>query len=90
MTVKRSELIVKMVRCWDTSKGMGYTNIQAMDRVLEIAEENGMAPPGIMKPLPFDEEGRQYPLIPGDFKNEKGIWCTPGVQEWEDEDSSNK
>lgn len=43
--MKRSELIVKMVRCWDTSKGMGYTNIQAMDRVLEIAEENGMMPP---------------------------------------------
>jgi hypothetical protein len=40
--MKRSELVKKMLACWDTCKGMGYNNQTAMDRVLELAEENGM------------------------------------------------
>lgn len=44
-----------------------------------------MAPPGYMKPIAFDKNGKQYPLIPGNFKDENGIWCIPGVREWEDE-----
>jgi ferritin-like protein len=47
-------------------------------------EELGMEPPGYMKPIPFIN-GKQYPLIPGDFQNDAGIWCTPGVNEWEPE-----
>jgi hypothetical protein len=48
--------------------------------------EAGMLPPGYMKPLPFESDGKQYPLIPGDFKNNLGVWCTPGINEWESED----
>lgn len=47
--------------------------------ILNRIELEGMKPPGYMKPI-------DNPLIPGDFKNEKGQWCTPEVQEWEPED----
>lgn len=52
------------------------------EKVLEVIEEAGMLPPGYLKPIPF-ESGTQYPLIPGDFQNDMGIWCTPGINEWE-------
>ena len=58
------------------------------DEILEGLEHMGMQPPGYMKPIPFEDDGKQYPLVPGDFKNNNGIWCTPGVQEWEDEDEA--
>ncbi len=56
--------------------------------VITYLEEMGMAPPGYMKPIPFEADGKQYPLIPGDFPNDKDIWCTPGVRQWEEEDFS--
>tara|TARA_R110000868_G_scaffold66014_14_gene197074 strand:- start:4817 stop:5104 length:288 start_codon:yes stop_codon:yes gene_type:complete len=52
---------------------------------LKAAEKNYMEPPGHMKPIPFESNGKQYPLVPGDFKNDAGIWCTPGQREWESE-----
>ena len=48
--------------------------------ILEALENVGMLPPGYMKPISGGP-----PLIPGDFKNEQGVWCTPGVNEWEPE-----
>jgi hypothetical protein len=53
--------------------------------VLMTIENAGMLPPGYMKPLLRDNEGNQYPLVPGDFKNDQNVWCTPGVNEWEKE-----
>lgn len=53
------------------------------ENILNWIEEKGMLPPGYMKPIPFEDDGKQYPLVPGDFKNKDGIWCTPGVNEWE-------
>lgn len=50
--------------------------------ILYCLENGGMSPPGYLKPIPFIE-GKQYPLVPGDFQREDGIWCIPGVQEWE-------
>jgi hypothetical protein len=55
------------------------------EEFLETIEKAGMSPPGYMKPIPFESDGKQYPLIPGDFPNARGVWCTPGVQEWEPE-----
>lgn len=56
-----------------------------MTSLLDMMEGFGMAPPGYMKPIPFESDGKQYPLVPGDFTNDVGIWCTPGVREWEKE-----
>lgn len=64
------------------------TEYEATEQLLSVMEKAGMSPPGYMKPIPFDEVDIQYPLVPGDFKNEGGIWCTPGVQEWEPEDET--
>lgn len=58
---------------------------QISDNLLTLMELSGMLPPGYMKPIPFESDGRQYPLIPGDFPNDQRIWCTPGVNEWEPE-----
>lgn len=43
--MKRSEVIKKMVDCYRTCKVMRYSNDQAMDRVLELLEEQGIRPP---------------------------------------------
>lgn len=56
-----------------------------IDFLLDTIELQGMLPPGYLKPIPFESDGRQYPLVPGDFKNDAGIWCTPGINEWEPE-----
>lgn len=58
---------------------------KACDNLLKQMEKAGMFPPGYMKPIPFESDGKQYPLVPGDFKNNDNIWCTPGIQEWEEE-----
>jgi len=55
------------------------------EAILKSLEDSGMLPPGYMKPIPFEDNGEQYPLVPGDFKNEDDIWCTPGVNEWKKE-----
>ena len=51
--------------------------------LLYCLEQMGMSPPGYMKPIPLDADGKQHPLVPGDFQNEAGVWCTPGQREWE-------
>lgn len=43
--MKRSEAIEKMKKCYQACKTMRYSDEQAMDRVLEVLEENGMLPP---------------------------------------------
>lgn len=84
--MKRSEMIDKIRReteeNWDYEFSLSW--IEA-DNLLKFIENLGMLPPEYMKPIPF-HEGKQYPLVPGDFKNDQGIWCTPGVTEWEPED----
>lgn len=52
--------------------------------VLTELEKAGMLPPGYAKPIPICQDGKYYPLIPGDFKI-NGVWCTPGQNEWEPE-----
>lgn len=64
-------------------------NSESLSSVLGELEKAGMLPPSYMKPIEFIN-GKQYPLIPGDFKNDKGIWCTPGQREWEPEESDTK
>lgn len=56
--------------------------------ILRRLERYGMLPPGYMKPIPIESNGKQYPLVPGDFQNDNNIWCTPGVNEWEPEDET--
>lgn len=73
--MKRSKM-VEIIRCQlDNYDEMTASNI------LTQLEFMGMKPPGYMKPIPADET----PLIPGDIKNDAGIWCTPGIQQWEPE-----
>lgn len=43
--MKRNDMIKKMVACFNECKKMDYSDQQAMDRVLELQEEEGMAPP---------------------------------------------
>jgi hypothetical protein len=51
-----------------------------MSRLLFSLEHKGMLPPCALIPIPNDET----PLVPGDFKNDEGVWCTP-KHEWEKE-----
>lgn len=53
--------------------------LELAQHVITALEKFDFAPPGYMKPI------QGAPLIPGDFKNEEGVWCTPGVREWEPE-----
>ena len=79
--MKRSEMLARLEEEFSTYE----TAENIARRALSICEEAGMLPPGYLKPISF-ENGKQYPLIPGDFLNVQGIWCTPGVNEWELED----
>lgn len=45
--MQRTDMIDKMLRCFLECKKMDYSDQQAMDRALEVAEENGMLPPAI-------------------------------------------
>ncbi len=90
--MKRSEMVNKVAFLVAQSKGnlpVSSNDLFIASVILKELEKEGMKPPGYMKPIPFESDGNQYPLIPGDFKNDKGIWCTPGVQEWESEDDSS-
>jgi len=81
--MKRSEMLKFIKGLLEI--GREYPLDTQAENLLCHLEEKGMLPPGYLKPIPF-YDGYQYPLIPGDFKNEKGLWCTPGVCEWESED----
>lgn len=85
--MKRSEMfkiILAQLHGPDTNYPGHHDDALAM---LYVIERAGMMPPGYMKPIPFESDGKQYPLVPGDFQNDEGVWCTPGVQEWEPEDN---
>lgn len=44
--MRRSEILEKMLKCFETcKKELNYTDEQALDRALEVAEEEGMLPP---------------------------------------------
>lgn len=81
--MKRSEMLELISKLLDA----GIDDFPKADRAENLLchlEQCCMLPPGHMKPLPF-ENGKQYPLVPGDFLNDEGIWCTPGINEWEPE-----
>lgn len=40
--MKRNDMIKRMVACFNECKKMDYSDQQAMDRVLELQEEDGM------------------------------------------------
>ncbi len=82
--MKRSEMLELIKNIWANSTSWRSDDIVA-EKILRTIEEAGMLPPGYLKPIPFHED-KQYPLVPGDFLNEKGEWCTPGRQEWEPEE----
>lgn len=54
-------------------------------QILDVVEELGMIPPSSWKLVPFETDGKQYPLVPGDFKLDDGKWYTPGLHGWESE-----
>lgn len=89
--MKRSELVTRIeeyllhTQHLNIPCSLGSDFNAAANELVALIEQAGMLPPGYMKPIEFFE-GKQYPLIPGDFKNEEGIWCTPGIREWESED----
>lgn len=90
--MKRSEMVLKLTKAYSIRhvmvEGRYITPQVFMDEILQYIEDLGMAPTGYMKPIPIESNGKQYPLVPGDFQNDKGIWCTPGVQEWEPENET--
>lgn len=45
--MKRIDMLNKMLACYIECKKMDYTDLQAMDRVLELIEEQGMKPPSL-------------------------------------------
>ena len=69
----------------DEDIGYRLDDIEA-DHILFVLEKMGMKPPAYLKPIPFESDGKQYPLVPGDIKNNDGVWCTPGQFGWEDEE----
>jgi hypothetical protein len=70
--MKRSQILEKMVHCFNQCKVMRYSNDQAMDRVLDLIEEEGMLPPA------FDVfEGRKNTF------NDKMM-----INKWESEDET--
>ena len=88
--MKRSEMINKLADIVHENRRATFTvsSEDLAEMLLKAIEECRMKPPGYMKPIPFAEDGYQYPLVPGDFQNDKGVWCTPGQQEWESEDET--
>lgn len=86
--MKRSEMIKLIARHISYARFVNANNFDELhaDHLLHEMEQAGMLPPGHMKPIPYASDGKQYPLIPGDFQNEKDVWCTPGVNEWEPEE----
>lgn len=92
--MKRSEMQNKIIKfILDNKQNFNEIDFSVAysfsDEILFLLEKEGMNPPGYMKPIPFESDGKQYPLIPGDFKNDEGVWCTPGIQEWEPESQCN-
>lgn len=85
--MKRSELVSKIKEYLSNFENDGFDEEleDDADSLLYMIEKAGMLPPGYLKPIPFESDGRQYPLVPGDFKNDASIWCTPGINEWEPE-----
>lgn len=45
--MKRTDMLNKMLACYIECKKMDYTDLQAMDRVLELMQELGMHAPSI-------------------------------------------
>jgi hypothetical protein len=90
--MKRSDAIDSIVyHClsWDGLDTCGVPAEEIANDILTHLEKLGMLPPGYCKPIPFESDGKQYPLIPGDFKI-NGVWCTPGRNEWEPEDNETR
>jgi hypothetical protein len=65
-----------------------FTDFLAEAALNSVLENVKMIPPPSLKPVPFEDDGKQYPLVPGDIKNENGVWCTPGYHGWEPEDEA--
>lgn len=82
--MKRSEMIDLIYEEYNNLSGS--LSKSSVEIILNIIEKAGMLPPAYMKPVKFESDGKQYPLVPGDFKNEQGIWCTPGHWGWESEE----
>lgn len=90
--MKRSYMIKiirqKLIGTAITGPPINVLSPEFPEQILMFMEHLGMQPPVRMKPIPFESNGKQYPLIPGDFKNEEGIYCTPGSFGWEPEDNN--
>lgn len=84
--MKRNDMLTQLTQLLVIAKSNNLGYSETAREVLSLIEKRGMLPPGYMKPIPFEYDGKQYPLVPGDYKNEQGIWCTPGQHEWEPED----
>ena len=69
--MKRSDMVLLIM---DTLRNYVTTTRDlevASRKVLKRMEDAGISPPGYMKPIPCDNYGRQYPLVPGDFQDEE-------------------
>lgn len=94
--MKRSEMIQNIASelvCEQTNHISWDKAQEVAERVLARIEKDGMTPPPSLKPIPYETyykypdkvRSEQYPLVPGDFKDDNGIWCTPGYHGWEKE-----
>jgi hypothetical protein len=81
--MKRGDM-VREIKSIIATCGPTQPTIVTAEQVLSRIEAIGMLPPGYPKPIPICQDGNYYPLIPGDFKID-GVWCTPGINEWEPE-----
>lgn len=86
--MKRSEMVMQLAGYLSTYVWYEERHpeelLELAEHVLNGVEKIGMSPPESLKPIPFDENGNQHPLVPGDLKNGVGIWC--GISnEWESE-----
>jgi len=84
--MKRSEMVNLIAKAFEYARWVDADNMDHYhaDHLLLELEQTGMLPPAWMKPIEI-VDGKQYPLVPGDFKDDNGIWCTPGYHGWETE-----
>lgn len=69
----------------DAFSGDYLCTLEEGETVLNFLEKQGMAPPETFVLVPIESDGNQYPLVPGDFKLEDGLWYTPQQRVWDKE-----
>lgn len=87
--MKRSDMIKHLATIiWESQGEFGEPSERQAKYVLDKIEQLGTAPPETWVLVPIESDGRQYPLVPGDFKLDNGLWYTPQQRVWDKEDET--